>query len=159
MMENTKGFGDNSFFAGCLVSCHSQSSELSASGVDFALMGQCGPIPQFSSALPWGGLFIIMWGMAANLGGVLPSAFSVFTKVRFGFHHYRGIGHDALSKNKLSEAGMLFGHGVSSLFCRAVAVAAALHCCFPWGLLLLGAEEPLSSWSFLAGYGISFNLP
>ena len=44
-------------------------------------MGQCGPHPNFSSALPQGGLFIIVWGIAVNLGGVLSSAFSVYTEV------------------------------------------------------------------------------
>ena len=36
------------------------------------------------------------------------------------------------------EAGMVFGHGVSSLFCGAVAVASASGCCSTRGLLLMG---------------------
>ena len=82
MPKNTEGFGDNSFFAGCPVSPF-QSSELSALGfgVDFVQMGQCSPHLHSSSALFWGG---IVWGIAANLGGVLSSAISVLIKVGVG---------------------------------------------------------------------------
>ena len=90
--------------------------------------------------------------MAANLDGVLSSVFFQFLQRWVsGQHHYGGIGHDALSTNKLSEAGTVFGHRVSSLFCRVVAVAATLGCCFTRGLLLLGVEGPSSSWDFPTG--------
>ena len=62
-----------------------------------------------------------------------------------------GIGHDALSTNKLLEAGMVFGHGVSSLVCRAVAVVVASGCCAFGGLLPLGVEGLSSPWDFLVG--------
>ena len=124
MMENIEGFGDNSFFAGCLV-CH-LNSPLWQLEVDFAQMGQCGPHPHISSSLPWDGFFTNTQGMAATLGGIFSSsAFSVLTAgVSFG-----GIGQDALALNKFMEAGLVLCYGWSSLFCGAVAVTAALGCC------------------------------
>ena len=47
-------------------------------------MGQCGPHAHFSSVFLMGGLFIIVSGIAANLGGVLSSAFLVFSKMGVG---------------------------------------------------------------------------
>ena len=151
MLGNTQGLGDNSFFAGCLVSCHSNLLNSLPFGVNLHRWGSAVPIHTFPSALPWGGLFIIMWGVAANLGGVPSSAFSVLKSGCWDFTIIGEIGHDALSTNKLSEAGKPFGHGASSLFCRAMAVAAASGCCSSGGLLLLGAERPPFSWDFLVG--------
>ena len=79
----------------------------------------------------------------------------------FHFNEYghwgfiRGIGHDALATNKLVEASMVFGYGVSSLVCGAVAVVVALGYyalggCHHWGwrgLLLLGTLL-LGDWEF-----------
>ena len=39
-----------------------------------------------------------------------------------------GIGHDALATNKLVEAGIVFGQGMSSLVGGAVVVVVALGC-------------------------------
>ena len=62
--------------------------------VDFVQMGQCCPYPHFSSAglLLWGLFSTRAWGMTVNLGGILSSAFSVFTKVGgwVGLYYYRG---------------------------------------------------------------------
>ena len=69
------------------------------------------------------------------------------------------IGHVALAVNKFVEADMIFDHGVSSLFCGAVAVAAASGCCSSGGVLTLEVKGPSSSWDFLAGQGTSLNLP
>ena len=44
-------------------------------------MGQCGPHPHISSAFPWGGLFTIVQGMAATLGRIFSSAFSVLIAI------------------------------------------------------------------------------
>ena len=76
-------------------------------------IGQCSPHLHISFALFWGG---ITGGIAANLGGVLSSAFSVLMNVSVEVS-LGGIGHDALATNKLVEAGMVFDHGVSSLAC------------------------------------------
>ena len=62
-----------------------------------------------------------------------------------------GIGQDALASNKYVEAGMVLDHGVSPLFCGAVAVTAASGCYLSWGLLQLGVEGPSSSWGFPVG--------
>ena len=118
-------------------------------------MGQCSPNLHISSALPWGGLFTIAWGIAAICGGVLSSAFSALmnmgVEVSLG-----GIGHDSLATNKLVKAGMVFGHGVSPLVCQAVAVAVALGCFALGGLSPLGVEGSSSPWNFLIGeLGIS----
>ena len=123
--------------------------------MDFVQMGQCGPHPYISSALFWGGLFTIMWGIAAIFGGVLSSAFSILmnmgVEVSLG-----GIGHDALATNKLVETGMVFGQGVSSLVCRAVAGVVALGCCTLGRLSPLRVEGPSSPWNLLTGgLGIS----
>ena len=70
--------------------------------------------------------------------------------------HLGGIGHDALATNKLVDAGMVFGHGVSSLVCRAVAVAVAVGSCALVGLLPLVVKGLSSPWNFLTGgLGIS----
>ena len=84
--------------------------------------GKCSPHPNFSSAFPWGGLFIIVWGIAATLGGVFSSAFFILIAVGASIG---GIGQDALASKKFVEAGMVLGHGVPSLFCGDVAVTAA----------------------------------
>ena len=104
-------------------------------------MGQCGPYLHISSALLWGGLFTITWGIAAIFDGVLSSAFSVLmnmgVEVSLG-----GIGHAAFVTNKLVKAGMVFGHGVSSVVYGGVAVAVALGCCvLGWRVLLLGTSS------------------
>ena len=156
MMENTKGFEDNSFFAGYLVSCHSSllNSLPLGFGMDFVQMGQCSPHLHSSSAvfLFWSLLSIRALGIAACFGGVFSSVFSILIKGGcWDFISIEGIGHDALAMNKFIQAGMGFGHGVSYLFCGAVAVAAALGCCYSVGVLLFGAEGPSSSWDFLAG--------
>ena len=69
-----------------------------------------------------------MWGIAAIFGGVLSFVFSVLMNVVVEVS-LGGIGHDALATNKLVEAGMVFGNGVYSLVCEAVAVVVALGCC------------------------------
>ena len=103
----------------------------------------------------WDGLFTIIWGTAAIFGGALSSAFSVLmnmdVEVSLG-----GSGHDALATNKLEEAGMVFGHGVSSLVSGAVAVVVALGCCALVGMSPLGVEGSPSPWNLLiGGLGIS----
>ena len=112
-------------------------------GVDFVQMGQSSPHPHISSPLFWGGLFTIAGGIAAILGGVLSSTSSVLrnmgVEVSFG-----RIVHDALATNKLVEAGMVFGQGVSSLVYRAVAVVEASGCCALGGLSPLGVKKPSS---------------
>ena len=74
---------------------------------------------------------------------------------------FGGIGQDALARNKLVEAGIVFGHGVSSLVGGGVdmATVAAMGCCAIGGLLLLGANGLSSSWNLIVGLGISWNLP
>ena len=153
--EEYFGLGGQKFLSNWSCLLPFQSSELSVLGfgVDFVQMGQCSPHPHISSALFWGGLFTIMWGIAAFFGRVLSSALPILmnmgVEVSFG-----GIGHDALATNKLVEAGMIFGHGVSSLVYRAVAVVVALGCCAcgGWrGLLLLGTFL-LGGWGFLEFY-------
>ena len=87
------------------------------------------PTTFFSAGLLLWGLFNTRaWGMAAALGGT--SAFSIITTVGVSVG---GIGQDTLALNRLVEAGMVIGHGVSSLFCGVVAVTAAYSCC-SWGL-------------------------
>ena len=67
-----------------------------------------------------------------------------------------GIGHDAFVTNKLLEAGMVFGHGVSSLVCGAAAVAVTSGYCALVGLSPLGVEGSSSPWNLLiGGLGIS----
>ena len=63
--------------------------------------------------------------MAATLGGIF-SAFSILITVGASVG---GIGQDSLALNKFVEAGMVLGHGVSSLFCGVVAATAASGCC------------------------------
>ena len=120
-------------------------------------MGQCGPHLHISCALFLGGLFTIIWGIAAIFGGILSSAFSILMNISVEVL-LEGIGHDAPATNKLVEAGMVFGHGVLSLVCGAVAVVVALGCCALGGLsplgwrgLLLGAPL-LGDWTFLEFY-------
>ena len=76
MMENSDDMGVDSYFQ-LVLSIAVPIPEFSALefGVDFVQMGQCGPHPHISSALFGGGLFTIMWGIAAIVGGVLSSAF------------------------------------------------------------------------------------
>ena len=70
-----------------------------------------------------------------------------------------GISHDAPVTNKLVKAVMVFGHGVSSLVCRAAAVAVALGCYTLVGLSPLGVEGFSSPWNLLiGGLGISLIL-
>ena len=79
--------------------------------------------------------------IAASLGGVFPSDFSILTKVGVGTSFtLGGIGHDALATNTFVEVGTVFGHGVLSLVGRAVnaAVVVALGCCCAVGGLCLG---------------------
>ena len=83
----------------------------------------------------------IAWGMAATLGGT--SAFPILTT---GVS-LRRIGQSALASNRFVEAGMVLGHGVSSLTWKVVALGTAsgfcllgVHC--SWGqkgILPLGA--------------------
>ena len=89
--------------------------------------------------------------MAVNLDRIFFSASSVGASVG-------GIGQDALALNKFVEAGMVIGHGASSLFCGAVAVTTASGCYVSWGLLQLGVEGPSSSWGFPEGQEIPSNL-
>ena len=102
-------------------------------------MGQCSPHLHSSSAglLLWGLFDTRAHGMAATLGGIFSSAFSILITVGVSVG---GIGQDALALNKFVEAGMVLGHGVSSLFCGVVAVTAGSGCCSSWELLQLGAE-------------------
>ena len=121
--------------------------------MDFVQVGQCGPHLHISFALFWDG---IVWGIAANLGGVLSSIFLGFmnagVEVSLG-----GIGHDAPATNKLVEAGMVFGHGVSSLVFRAVVVAVASGYCALVKLSPLGVKGFSSLWKLLVGgLGISW---
>ena len=87
MMENTEGFGDNTFFATGPVFHHSSllNSALEF-GVDFAQIKQCSPHVHSSSAclLFWGLFSIRVWGIAACFGKVFSSAFSGLTKVGVG---------------------------------------------------------------------------
>ena len=76
--------------------------------------------------LLWGLFSTRVWGMAAKLGGTFFSASSFLITVGAPVG---GISQDALTLNKFVEAGMVLGHGVSSLFCGAVAVIAASGCC------------------------------
>ena len=55
--------------------------------------------------------------MVAYLDGIFFSASSILITVGA---LVGGIGQDALAANKFVEAGMVLGHGVSSLFCGAV---------------------------------------
>ena len=156
-MGSNEGFWDNSFFlAGC-VFCHSNLLNFLSWGLEwmFVQMWKCSPHLHISSALFWGD---IVWGIPAILGGILYSAFSVLrnigVEVSFG-----GIGHDAFVTNKLVEAVMVFGHGVSSLVCGAVAVVAALGCSTLVGLSPLevkGFSSPLNL--LIGGLGISWIL-
>ena len=118
-------------------------------------MGQCGPHLHSSSTglLLWGLFNTRAWGMAVTLGGT--STFSILITVGVSVG---GIGQDALALNKFVEAGMVLGHGVSSLFCGVVAVTAASGCCswdcYTWGqidLLPLGIFlwDRGFSWTFL----------
>ena len=111
-------------------------------------MRQCGPHLHISPALFWSGL---AWGIAANLGRVLSSAFSVL--INMGVEaSLGGIGHDALATNKLVEVSMVFGHGVSCLVCGAV----ALGCCALVELAPLGVKGFSSPWNlFIGRLGIS----
>ena len=110
----------------------------------------------------WGTLFCtIVWGIAASFGGVFTSVFSIWRKVGLGASFtFGGIGHDALATNKLAKAGIVFGHGVSSLVSGAVnlAVVVAMGCCAIGGLPQLGVNGLYSSWHFLVGLGISWTL-
>ena len=72
-------------------------------------------------------------GIAACLVGGLLCLFSFDKGGCWDFTIIGGTGHDALSTNKLVEAGIVFGHGVSSLVYGAVAVAAASGCCSSGG--------------------------
>ena len=94
-------------------------------------------------------------GIAATLGGVFSSAFSILIAVGASIG---GIGQDALASNKFMEASMVLGHGVSFLFCGAVVVTPASGHCSTRGLLLLGVEGPSSSGSLFVGCGIPLNL-
>ena len=119
--------------------------------------GQYSPHLHISSALFLGGLITIRQGIAAIFGWVLSSAFSILTNMGLEVP-LGGIGHDALAPNKLVETGMVSGQGVSSLVCRAVAVAVAvaLGCYTLGGLPPLGMEGPSSPWNLLiGGLGIS----
>ena len=68
------------------------------------------------------------------------------------------IGHYALVTNKLVDAGIVFGHGVSSLVCGAVAVTVTSGCCALGGLSPLGMEGSSSPWNFIGRLGISWIL-
>ena len=60
-----------------------------------------------------------------------------------------GIGQDTPASKNCVDAGIILGHGVSSLFCGA----AASGCCLGWSVLQLGAEGFSSTWAFLWGRG------
>ena len=82
--------------------------------------------------------FIRVQGIAACFSGVFSFAVSVLTEAGIGTSSMEGgIGHDALASNTLVEAGIVFGHGVSSSVGGAVDVAATavLGCCTIGGLL------------------------
>ena len=115
-------------------------------------MGQCSLYLHSSSAglLLWGLFNTKAWGMAAILGGTPVFSFLTTVGVSVG-----EIDQDALASNKFVEAGIVLGHGVSSLFCGA----AATGCCLSWGVIQLGVEGFSSSWGFPVGYGISSNFP
>ena len=153
MMENIVGFG---IIVSLQVVLFVIWTLYFGIGVDLAQMGQCSPHPHISSALPWRGLFTIAQRMASILGGIFSSAFLVLMAVGTSVG---GIGQDALASNKFVEAGMVLGHGVSFLFCRAVAVTAVSGCCSSWELWQMGVEGPSISWSFLVGQVIPLNLP
>ena len=72
------------------------------------------------------------------------SVFSILTTVGVSVG---GIGQDALTSNKFVEAGLILGHGVSSLFCGA----AGSDCCLGLGVLQLGAEGFSSTWGLPVG--------
>ena len=105
MRRNTKGLGDNSFFAGCPV-CH-LSSPLWGWGGFSADGAVWSPSIHFF-------YFTLGWpihhckGMAATLGGNFSSAFSILIVVGASIG---GIDQDALALNKFVEAGMVLGHG------------------------------------------------
>ena len=129
-------------------------------GLDCVQMGHCGPHPHASSVglLFWGLFSIRPQGIAAYFGWVFSSAFSALTKVGVGTSFTLGrIGHDALATNKFVEAGIVFGHGVSSLVGGAVdaAVVVALGFCTIGGLPQLGMNGLSSSLNFPVGLRIS----
>ena len=83
--------------------------------------------------------------MAATLGGTY--AFSILTVgVCVG-----GIGQSDLALNKFVEAGMVLGHGLSSLTWKVGALGIASGCCLCWGGLQLGAEGFSSTWGLPVG--------
>ena len=117
-------------------------------------MGQWGPHVHFSftGLLSCGLGKIIAWGMAATLDGT--SAFSILT---VGVH-IEGTGQSTLASNRFVEAGMVLGHGVSSLTWKVGALALVLGCCLCWGGMQLGAEGFSSTWGLgpSCGVGNSF---
>ena len=91
-------------FAGCLVSCCSSLLYFVpfGVGVDFMQMGQCSSHLHTSVGLLLWGLFSTrVQGMAANLGGVFSSAFSILITVGASVGV---IGEDALALNRFVEA-------------------------------------------------------
>ena len=132
-MGSTVGLGDSNFSPTGLPTF--SESFAFRFGVDYAQMKHCGPHPHSSSAylLFWVKLFCtIAQLIAASFGEAFSSAFSILTKVGVGASFTLGvIDCDPIVTNKFVEAGTVFGHGVSSLVCGAVNVAAAvgMGCC------------------------------
>ena len=155
MMGNTKGFGDNNFFVSCLTSHH--SSLLNSLPWDLEWIS-C----RWGSVVPTYILLLLACHSGVCLApecgdrclfswGLLLCLFSFDKGECWDLTIIVRIGHDTLSTNKFIEASTVFGHGVSSLVCGAVAVAAALGCCSSRGLLPMGKEMPPSSWDLLVG--------
>ena len=63
----------------------------------------------------------------------------------------RGFGQEVLASNRIVEAGMMLGHGVSSLVWRVVTVHVASDCCLCWGMLQLGTDGFSSTWGLPVG--------
>ena len=118
-------------------------------GVDFVQMGQCSPhLHSFSAGLLLWALFSTRaWGMAANLGGIFSSAFSILITVGASIGR---IGQDTLASNKFMETGMVLSWGVLPVLWDC-----GSDCSFRLLLLLGivtgGVERPSSSWGFLVG--------
>ena len=68
---------------------------------------------------------------------------------------FGGIGYDALVTNILVEAGIEFGHRVSSLVIGAVDVVmvAALGCCTIGGIAVIGGEWAFFLLELSCGFG------
>ena len=85
-------------------------------------------------------------GVVANLGGLLFSACSILITVGASVG---GIGQDALASNKFLEAGMVLGHGVSSLFCGACGNDCSFRLLSFLGIATAGGQKDLPLGAFL----------